>query len=102
MRERCICVSLSYFVYIIWLKMAHFAVSTRLLRPGRLEAMQGETAIITSDVSAMPEVAGEAALLVNPYEVSQIAQAMHTLWQSPQQRSDLVTKGRIQREKFSL
>ena len=34
-----------------------------------LEAMHTETPIITSNVSSMPEVVGDAALLVNPLEI---------------------------------
>lgn len=38
-----------------------------------LEAMQLGTPVVTSRVASLPEVAGDAALLVNPYEVSDIA-----------------------------
>lgn len=41
-----------------------------------LEAMARGTPVITSDVSSMPEVAGQAALLVNPYDPAAIANAM--------------------------
>jgi glycosyltransferase involved in cell wall biosynthesis len=41
-----------------------------------LEAMRCGTPLITSNFSAMPEIAGEAALLVDPYRVDQIVGAM--------------------------
>jgi glycosyltransferase involved in cell wall biosynthesis len=52
-----------------------------------LEAMACGTPVITSNLSALPEVTGDAALLVNPYEVGEIAEAMgaiatdSSLWQ---------------------
>ena len=42
-----------------------------------LEAMACGTPVITSNLSSMPEVAGTAALLVDPYSVDAIADAMH-------------------------
>jgi len=44
-----------------------------------LEAMACGCPVVTSNVSACPEVAGDAALLVNPRSVDDIAQAMHRL-----------------------
>lgn len=44
-----------------------------------LEAMQLGTAVITGTEGSNPEVAGESAYLVNPYDVSEIAQAMRDL-----------------------
>ncbi|NIP51317.1 MAG: glycosyltransferase family 4 protein, partial [candidate division Zixibacteria bacterium] len=41
-----------------------------------VEAMALGTPVITSNCSSMPEVAGNAALLINPYDVEQIAAAM--------------------------
>ncbi len=66
-----------------------------------LEAFQSETAVITSNVSSMPEVAGDAALLVDPYDISSIADAMSLITSDKNLRSDLVVKGKLQRAKFS-
>jgi glycosyltransferase involved in cell wall biosynthesis len=44
-----------------------------------LEAMASGTPVITSTTSALPEVAGDAALLVDPTDVSSIARAMHQI-----------------------
>ncbi len=41
-----------------------------------LEAMACGAPVVTSNASSLPEVAGDAALLVDPYDVAQIAQAM--------------------------
>jgi len=41
-----------------------------------LEALHCETPVITSNTTSMPEVAGDAALLVNPKSVEEIALAM--------------------------
>lgn len=58
-----------------------------------LEAMACGTPVVTSNVSAMPEVAGEAAILVNPLDVSAIANAVHRLYQHPEERQQLAQKG---------
>lgn len=44
-----------------------------------IEAMACGTPVITSNVSSLPEVAGDAALLVDPYNEAELATAMHTL-----------------------
>ena len=66
-----------------------------------LEALCTDTPVITSNTSSLPEVAGEAALLVDPYDVEEIAGAMLRIWSEPQLREDLVKKGQQQRQQFS-
>ena len=66
-----------------------------------VEAYNAETAVITSNTSSMPEVAGDAAILVDPYSVEQIADAMAKLSSDQLFRSQLIEKGRVQRRKFS-
>ena len=44
-----------------------------------LEAMACGAPVLTSSVSSMPEVAGDAALLVDPYEVGSIARGLASL-----------------------
>ena len=66
-----------------------------------LEAFGARTAVITSTVSSMPEVAGEAALLVNPYSINEIAVAMKKVVEDSGLRTSLVEKGILQLEKFS-
>ncbi|MBR9922388.1 MAG: glycosyltransferase family 4 protein [Bacteroidetes bacterium] len=66
-----------------------------------LEAMWAEVPVISSTVSSMPEVCGEAGLLVDPTKVEEIAQAMQEVDSDSALRERLVEKGRIQRDKFS-
>jgi glycosyltransferase involved in cell wall biosynthesis len=66
-----------------------------------VESMACGTPVISSRVSSMPEVAGEAALLVNPYEVGDIAAALHHLLSDPAARADLTARGRQQVAKFT-
>ncbi len=58
-----------------------------------IEAMQSGVPVITSNTSSMPEVAGDAALLVNPYDPASIAQAMHRLWENESLRENLKHRG---------
>ena len=58
-----------------------------------LEAMACGCPVITSNVSACPEVAGDAALLVNPYSVKEIAEAMERIIRDEKLREELSKKG---------
>ena len=66
-----------------------------------LEAMHCDVPVITSITSSMPEVAGDAALLVNPESVKEIANALNQLAFDANLRQYLIEKGSIQRTKFS-
>ncbi|OWY23338.1 glycosyltransferase family 1 protein [Sphingobacteriales bacterium UPWRP_1] len=66
-----------------------------------VEAMCAETAVITSNSSSMPEVAGNAALLINPHSPNSICTAMQQLFFNPGLRNSLIEKGRLQRTRFS-
>lgn len=66
-----------------------------------LEAMQSGIPVITSNVSSMPEVAGDACYLVNPLETEEIKQAIKALMSSPQKREELTKKGLERARKFS-
>lgn len=66
-----------------------------------LEALYSETPVIASDKASIPEVAGPAALLVNPFDEEAIAHAMRQVWESLPLRESLIHKGRVQRQKFS-
>ncbi len=66
-----------------------------------IEAMQAGVPIITSNVTSMPEIAGEAALLIDPLEVNDIKNAMTKLYQQPALRESLISKGNTQKQKFS-
>lgn len=66
-----------------------------------IEAFACETAVITSNLTSMPEVAGDAALLINPYHAEEISLAMHQLSTDANLRQTLIEKGREQRKLFS-
>jgi len=58
-----------------------------------LEAMACGTPVITSAVSSIPEVVGDAAILVDPTRVQEIAAAMYQVATDPNLRAELVQKG---------
>lgn len=66
-----------------------------------VEAFYCDTPVITSNVTSMPEVAGDAALLVNPFSPTAIADAMIDIAENPDLRQELIIKGGVQRKKFS-
>lgn len=65
-----------------------------------LEAMHCEVPVITSETSSMPEVAGDAAILVDPLSAGDITAAMQSLYEDPALRNRLIEAGKIQRQKF--
>lgn len=66
-----------------------------------LESMMLETAVLTSTAGSLPEIAGEAALLVDPYDVQAIKQGIRSLDEDADLRADLVTRGRERGAAFS-
>jgi len=66
-----------------------------------LEAYQCGTCVITSNVTSMPEVAGIGALLIDPFSVDQIADAMGMLESDTQLRDSLIRNSKNQLVKFS-
>jgi glycosyltransferase involved in cell wall biosynthesis len=65
------------------------------------EAMSLGTPVITSNISSLPEVAGDAGLLVDPQNISEISHAMEKISSDPVLRAALVEKGYVQAKKFS-
>lgn len=66
-----------------------------------LEAMTCGTPVVTSNVSSLPEVAGDAAILVDPMDVKAIADGMWAILRDKDRRQAMVAKGRMQAAKFS-
>jgi glycosyltransferase involved in cell wall biosynthesis len=66
-----------------------------------IEAMQCGVPVITSNCSSMPEVAGGAALLVNPESTDDIAQAMLQLISQPLLVDQLREQGLLRAREFS-
>ena len=66
-----------------------------------LEAMACGVPVITSNTSSMPEVAGDAALLTDPFKPEEIADAMIELLNNISLQNSLIEKGYIQSAKFT-
>jgi len=66
-----------------------------------LEAMAHGTPVVTSNVSSLPEVVGNAAVLVNPENVFEIMRALHRVLQDRALRERLKERGYQQATKFS-
>ncbi|NJR66753.1 MAG: glycosyltransferase family 4 protein [Leptolyngbyaceae cyanobacterium CRU_2_3] len=67
-----------------------------------VEAMSFGCPVITSNVSCLPEVCGDAALYVDPYEVTDIKEKMEALLRSPVLRSQLSSASKRVAELFSM
>jgi len=66
-----------------------------------IESMKCGTPVITSDKTSMPEVAGDAALFVDPFSIASISDAMIRIYADDHLRNELITKGSIQCQKYS-
>jgi glycosyltransferase involved in cell wall biosynthesis len=66
-----------------------------------VEAFRCGVPVITSNVTSMPEVAGEAALLVDPFQAVSIAGAMKQLVEDTNLRNDLIRKGMDRKNEFT-
>jgi glycosyltransferase involved in cell wall biosynthesis len=66
-----------------------------------IEAMQCDVPVISSNVTSMPEVVGDAALLVNPMQPEEIKSAMLRLYNEPELRKQLIEKGRERKKLFT-
>jgi len=67
-----------------------------------LEAMILGTPVVTSRESSLPEIAGDAALLVDPYDADDIARAITTIVNDADLQAELSRRGRTQAAKFSI
>ncbi|MES2567435.1 MAG: glycosyltransferase family 1 protein [Bacteroidota bacterium] len=66
-----------------------------------VEALQCETPVICSNTTSMPEIVGDAGLLVNPFEVNSISDGMLELYHNPSLRNQLIEKGKVRKNLFS-
>lgn len=66
-----------------------------------LEAFYCDTPVITSNITSMPEVAGDAAVLVDPLDIDSITQALRQVAGDEKLRNTMVANGRERRKMFS-
>ena len=66
-----------------------------------LEAMACGTPVVTSNISSMPEVAGRAAVLVDPYDEESIASGILAVVSDPSLQSTLRREGILRSRTFS-
>lgn len=67
-----------------------------------LQAMACSIPVITSDVSSLPEVVGEAAIKIDPSNIQDIADAIKDIYRNSDLRNKLKAAGAAQALKFSL
>jgi glycosyltransferase involved in cell wall biosynthesis len=100
---------------IVKLEYAPFALLVSLIRGAKavlfpslyegfglpvLESMTLGTPVLTSNTSSIPEIAGDAALMVNPYDPRAIAEGVRALDENEALRRELAAKGLLQAERF--
>jgi len=66
-----------------------------------LEAMGCGTPVVTSNTTSIPEVVGDAAVLVDPLSATELAGALEMVLSSPELRSQLIEKGKARLERYS-
>ena len=66
-----------------------------------LESMACGTPTVVANASSLPEVAGDASVLVNPTDVTDIAHGLNKLLSEPRLRRELIDRGFVQAKKFS-
>ena len=66
-----------------------------------LEAMACGTPVIASNTSSIPEIAGEAALLIDPTDITAMSNAMQRLIDAPSLRQQLIESGRVRASQFN-
>lgn len=66
-----------------------------------LEGMRSGVPVLTSNVTSMPEVAGDAALLVDPFDIAAISDGMTRLYRDAKLRQQLILAGLERSAAFS-
>lgn len=66
-----------------------------------IEAFRCDVPVITSNTTSMPEIAADAAYLVDPFSVEEIAKAMKELYQNEALKNKLIEKGRARKMSFN-
>ena len=66
-----------------------------------IEAMKCGAPVVASHNSSLKEIAGDSALLVDPYNINEIAFAIQSIATDPDLKNMLIKKGKKQAENFS-
>lgn len=66
-----------------------------------LEAMACGTPVVTSNLSSLPEIVGEAGLLINPYYTKDLAEAIERVLKDEELKGAMIARGLVQVKKFS-
>lgn len=66
-----------------------------------VEAWYAETPVITSNVTSMPEIAGDAAIIIDPFNPESIAEGLKSITFDENLREELIEKGKKRRLEFS-
>lgn len=66
-----------------------------------LDAMQSGCPVITSNVASLPEVVGDAAIMVDPNKISELAEAIKKVITNEELRKEMIHKGKLRVKKFS-
>lgn len=66
-----------------------------------VEAFRSGTPVITSNVTSMPEIASDAAILVNPFSIEEISEAMIRVHSDDGLRKNLIEKGTSRAQEFN-
>jgi glycosyltransferase involved in cell wall biosynthesis len=66
-----------------------------------LEAMAQGTPVISSDISSIPEIVGNAGILINPYKISELSEALKKILTDKSLRERLSAAGRERAKEFN-
>ncbi|MFM7824253.1 MAG: glycosyltransferase, partial [Bacteroidota bacterium] len=66
-----------------------------------IESMRAGVPVITANVTSMPEVAKDAAVLCDPFSTESIAKSMAAVWKDPNLRNRCIEKGLVRAKDFS-
>jgi glycosyltransferase involved in cell wall biosynthesis len=66
-----------------------------------LEAMSSGVPVLSSNTTSIPEIAGDSAILVNPYKPQEIVKSLQNIIESKDLRDDLIGKGLARTKMFS-
>ena len=66
-----------------------------------LEAMQCGTPVITANITSLPEVVGDAGIMINPYNDSELLEAYSKMYFNEKLRNELSKKGIERAKQFS-